>query len=318
MATQSVVNAPVLSSTEPQRKFSIEQRQRRWGWLFLAPWIIGFFTFTLFPIVASLVFSFTDFNLSKSDAITFVGLTNWQRLLTDPGVRDSLTVTLGFTLVAVPIGLVLPLLLATLLNSKYLVGKRFYRLLFYMPYMVPAISAIYVWMSFLNGQTGWLNKFLGTFGIVGPSWLRDGSYVFAGLLLMGIWGIGNAFLTMMAGLQGVPTDLYEAARVDGAGAFLIWRRITIPLISPILFYNLILSVIGLLQFFVIPYIVGDAGQGNPDNKTYFFNVHLYKTAFTFQDMGYAATLAWLIFIIALVITGFLFATSRFWVYYAGE
>jgi multiple sugar transport system permease protein len=317
MATQNVISSPALSNP-PKRVLTTEQRQRRWGWIFLSPWIIGFFLFTLFPIAASLVFSFTDFNLSKPDNIQFIGLANWGRLFTDPGVRDSLSVTLTFLLFALPVSLLLPLLIATLLNSKLVAGKRFFRVLFYMPYMVPAISGIYVWQSFLNGQTGWLNRLLAIIGITGPSWLADGSYVFAGMILMGVWGIGNAYLTMLAGLQGVPTDLYEAAKVDGANPLVVWTRITVPMISPVLFYNLILTVIALLQFFVVPYIIGDAGQGRPDNKTYFVNVHLYKTAFTFQDMGYGATLAWLIFIIAIVITGFLFFTSRFWVYYAGE
>jgi len=318
MATNSAVGTIAASSAPKTRSFTLEQQQQRWGWIFLSPWIIGFFAFTFFPIVASLVFSFTDFNLSKSEEIHFIGLTNWQRLFTDPSVSQSLSVTLVFMLMAVPISVLLPLVLATLLNSKYLVGKRIFRTLFYMTYMVPTISAIFVWMSFLNGQTGWLNRVLAIFGIQGPGWLGDKSYVFPGLILMGIWGAGNAMLTMLAGLQGVPTDLYEAARVDGAGPFKVWRSITIPMISPVILYNLVLSVIGLLQYFVVPYVVGDAGQGRPDNMTLFTNVYLYKTAFTLQDMGYGATLAWLILIIAMVITGAIFFSARFWVYYSGE
>ncbi len=317
MATNTA--GTIAASSAPQtRRFTLEQQQRRWGWIFLSPWIIGFFAFTFFPIVASLVFSFTDFNLSKSDEIHFIGLTNWQRLTTDPSVGQALSVTLVFMLLAVPVSIGLPLLLATLLNSKYLVGKRIFRTLFYMTYMVPAISAVFVWMAFLNGQTGWLNRILAIFGIQGPGWLQDKTYIFPGLILIGIWGVGNAMLTMLAGLQGVPTDLYEAARVDGAGGFKIWRSITIPMISPVILYNLVLSVIGLLQYFVVPYVVGDAGQGRPDNMTLFANVYLYKTAFTLQDMGYGATLAWLILLIALGITGAIFFSSRFWVYYGGE
>lgn len=317
MATNTA--GTIAASSAPQtRRFTLEQQQRRWGWIFLSPWIFGFFAFTFFPIVASLVFSFTDFNLSKSDEIHFIGLTNWQRLTTDPSVGQALSVTLVFMLLAVPVSIALPLLLATLLNSKYLVGKRIFRTLFYMTYMVPAISAVFVWMAFLNGQTGWLNRILSIFGIQGPGWLQDKTYIFPGLILIGIWGVGNAMLTMLAGLQGVPTDLYEAARVDGAGPFKVWRSITLPMISPVILYNLVLSVIGLLQYFVVPYVVGDAGQGRPDNMTLFANVYLYKTAFTLQDMGYGATLAWLILLIALGITGAIFFSSRFWVYYGGE
>jgi multiple sugar transport system permease protein len=132
-----------------------------------------------------------------------------------------------------------------------------------------------------------------------------------------LWGIGNAMLTTLATMQGVPTDLYEAAEVDGAGPFIRWRKITLPMISPVIFYNLILNTIGIMQYFVVPYVLS-GGTGRPGNRTYFFNIHLYKTAFTFQDMGYGATLAWVIFVIALALTLFLFWTSRWWVFYAGE
>src|ERR1041385_6783125 len=156
---------------------------------------------------------------------------------------------------AVPLGIALPLGMAALLNSKYLWGKRVWRTLFYLPYMVPAVSSIFIWLSFMNGQTGWLNRVLRLIGIADPpNYFQDENWILFGLLLVGVWGIGNAMLTMLATMQGVPTELYEAADVDGAGAWTKFRKITIPMISPVIFYNLVLSVIGLMQYFVFPYI----------------------------------------------------------------
>jgi ABC-type sugar transport system permease subunit len=296
---------------------SLMQQQRRWGWIFLSPWIIGFVIFTAAPIIASFIFTFTNFSLAQPDQISFVGLRNWQKLFSDPMTLTSLGVTIRFAIIAVPFGLLLPLGMAALLNSKHLYGKRIWRTLFYMPYMVPAVSGVFIWMSFLNGQSGWLNRILRMIGISDPpNWLGDERWILPAFMLMGIWGAGNAMLTMLATMQGVPTELYEAADVDGAGAWTKFRKITLPMISPVIFYNLVLSVIGLMQYFVVPYIV-TRGTGQPNNSAYFFNMHLYKTSFTFFDMGYGATQAWLIFLIALVLTIFMFSTARRWVYYAG-
>jgi len=299
----------------PQQKSTLMHQQRLWGWIFLSPWIIGFLIFTFFPIIASFIFTFTDYSLTKPNEINFIGLRNYQRLFTDPLVAESLGVTLRFAALAVPLGLIIPLGIASLLNSKYLWGKRFFRTLFYMPYLIPAISNIFVWASFLNSESGWLNRLLESLGVFPPDWLNDISWIYPGLFMIGLWGIGNAILTMLATMQGVPTELYEAARVDGAGPWVQFTRITIPMISPVIFYNLVLSVIGLLQYFIVPFVL-KRGTGQPGGSTNFFNQYLYQTAFTYQDMGYGATLAWVIFVIALMLTIFLFATSRRWVYYA--
>lgn len=306
----------VEEGAQKRQQPSLMSQQRKWGWIFLSPWIIGFVIFTAAPIIFSFILTFTDFNLGNPQAAKFVGLKNWQSLITDPLSLTALGVTFRFALIALPVGIILPLALAALLNSKYLFGKRVWRVLFYMPYMVPAVSSIFVWQSFLNGQTGWLNRLLRLIGIADPpNWLQDVNWILPAFVLMGIWGVGNAMLTMLATMQGVPTELYEAADVDGANGWTKFRRITIPMISPVIFYNLVLSVIGLMQYFVVPYIV-TRGTGQPGNSAYFFNMHLYKTAFTFFNMGYGATQAWLIFLIALILTAILFATSRRWVYYA--
>ena len=310
--------APLLESSPARtpRESSLQRQQRIWGWIFLSPWIVGFVIFTAAPIVASFLFTFTNFTLNSAESITFVGLRNWQKLFTDPLALTALGVTIKFALIAVPIGLLVPLGMAALLNSKRLAGKRLWRLLFYLPYMVPAVSGIFIWQRFLNGESGWFNRILRGLGIADPpNWFQDANWILPAFVLLGLWGVGNAMLTMLATMQGVPTELYEAADVDGANTWTKFRKITLPMISPVIFYNLVLSVIGLMQYFVVPYIV-TRGTGAPANSAYFFNMHLYKTAFTFFDMGYGATQAWLIFIIALVLTIGLFVTARRWVYYA--
>lgn len=291
------------------------QRQRRWGLIFLSPWIFGFLVFTLFPMIASLYFSFTNFKIGEP--IQFIGITNWQRLFTDQNTSQSLWVTFRFALISTPIAIGIPLFMATLLNSKILWGKPILRVLFYMPFMVPAVSSIFIWQSFLNGQTGWLNRLLRLVGIAEPpNWLFDPSMLTWGLVLLGLWGVGNAMLTMLASMQGVPTELYEAAEVDGANGFTKWYRITLPLISPVILYNLVLSVIGLMNYFLPAYVLTNTTRSNPE--TNFFNLNLYRTAFQFNEMGFASAQAWFIFLIALALTVIIFGTSNRWVYYAGD
>lgn len=292
------------------------QQQRRWGWLFMSPWLIGFVIFTAFPMIASLYFSFTNFDLNNPDKMQFIGLGNWQKLFTDPLALQSMGVTLKFGLMAVPLGLIIPIGMAALLHSKYLRGRRFWTTLFYMPYMVPAVSGVFIWQAFLNTDTGWLNRILRLIGITNPpDWRYDEGWLLVSFLLIGLWGVGNAMLTILATMQGVPTELYEASSVDGANAFTKFVRITLPMISPVIFYNLVLSVIGIMQYFTVPYIVTQ-GSGDPNKAAYFYNMHLYKTAFHFTDMGYGSALAWFMFLVALVFTVALFATARKWVYYA--
>lgn len=314
MTTSQVSTITKDSSQKIPYRRTIEQRQRMWGWVFLSPWLIGFAIFTAFPVAASLFFSFTDFKIGEE--IHWVGLNNWAKLLTDPVTLSSLGVTIRFGIIALPVSILFPLALATLLNSKYVLGKPFLRVLFYMPYMVPAISGIFIWQSFLNGQTGWLNRLLRLIGVVDPpNWLFNANWIHPAMVLIGLWGVGNAMLTMLASMQGVPTELYEAAHVDGAGPLTTFRRITLPMISPVILYNLVLTVIGLMQYFVVPYVLSNTTRSDP--STNFINLHLYRTAFQFFDMGYAAALAWFLFAIALILTIGLFATSRRWVYYSG-
>jgi multiple sugar transport system permease protein len=301
----------------------MQRREAKWGLFFISPWLIGFTLFYLAPMVASLVFSLFDFTLSSPEDARFVGLDNWQRMLfRDPNTWESLGVTLRFALISFPIGMVISFFLAILLNSKNLVGRNLFRTLFYAPTMVPGIASILIWIQVLNPNTGWLNRLIQVTGINaigqnGLRWLDDPSLIYIAYTFIGLWGIGNTILIYLAGLQSVPTELYEAAEIDGAG---YWRRllnITVPMVTPIIFYNLVLSVVGLLQYFIVPWILNN-GSGYPEGTTNFYMINFYKQAFTFQNMGYGAALAWLLFLVALAITIFLFGTARYWVYYAGE
>jgi multiple sugar transport system permease protein len=203
-----------------------------------------------------------------------------------------------------------------LVNSKWLIGQNLFRTLFYMPTVIPVVAVIVVWAGVLNSDSGWINRGLESFGLAGPRWLDDEDWVLPALALMGFWTLGNTMLIMLAGLQNVPTELYESARVEGANGWQMFRHITVPMISPVIFYNLVLALIGAFQYFVGAYIIG-RGSGDPNGATMFFNVYLYKTAFNYLDMSYGATLAWFLFALVLLLTIALFRTSSRWVYYAG-
>lgn len=286
-----------------------------WGFIFLSPWLFGFMVFYLIPMGTSLVFSFTNFQLTHPELTRFVGLENYRELIQDPIVRESMFITVRFMLFSVPVSLIVPLVLATLLNAKNLWARRVFTTLFYMPTIVPLISAIYIWQGFLNPRTGWLNQFIALFGIKGPDWLNSVLWVYPALIMIGFWGVGNAMLTMLAGMRNVPAELYDAARVDGAGFLAIFWNITLPMITPVIFYNLVLSVIGHFQYFIIPWVL-QGPTGDPGGATMFFNLYLFKEAFVYTDMGYGATLAWVLFLIALATTIFLFSTAKYWVHYA--
>lgn len=315
-AAEQALKTAHLEYAHPKANgMSIQQRRVLWGWIFLSPWIIGFLVFTLIPLVASFAFTLTDFNLNRAGDINFVGFANYQKLLKDPSVRISLRVTLLFMAISLPFSIIIPLGMAALLNAKRLWTKTLFRTLFYAPFVVPIVSAVGIWNGFLNSQSGWLNRIIAIFGVHGPEWTNSTLWIYPAMMLIGIWGSGNAMLIFLAGLQGVPTELYEAAKVDGAGPATRFRVITIPMISPVIFYNLVLSTIGLFRYFDVPYML-KRGTGDPGNATLFYNIHLYKTAFTFKDMGYGATLAWFLFLIAIIFTVVLFWSARYWVYYA--
>ncbi|MGH2394032.1 MAG: carbohydrate ABC transporter permease, partial [Candidatus Limnocylindria bacterium] len=198
-----------------------------------------------------------------------------------------------------------------------LAGRNVFRTLFYMPMQIPIVASTVVWIGVLNASNGWLNYALEAVGLPGPNWLNSAIWVGPALALMGLWGIGNMMLIFLAGLQSVPTELYDAAKVDGAGAWDTFRRVTLPLISPVLFYNLIIVLIATFQYFTQAYVISN-GRGDPDRATLFFNLNLYREAFTFFNMGYASALAWLLFVIVLGLTFLLFRTAGAWVHEGGS
>jgi multiple sugar transport system permease protein len=291
-------------------------REALWGYVFIGPWIVGLLVFTAGPMLASLAMSVTDFNLVKPEATKFVGLENYARLATDPTIAQSLLATFKFALFAIPLTMGASLGFAVLLNHPKLAFKGPLRALVYMPVMIPLVASTLVWLGFLNTETGWLNAILGAIGLPRIDWINSETWVYPALSLIGLWGIGNFMLINIAGLQSVPTELYEAARMDGAGAWTQFRRITIPLMSPVLLYNLVIILIGTFQYFTQAFVITN-GRGDPNNATLFMNLVLYREGFVFNHMGYAAAIAWLLFVIVLVLTVVLFAFARRRVYYAG-
>ena len=293
----------------------LAKREALWGLAFISPWIIGFFLWSFGPMIASLFFSFTDFNLLHREAIGWIGLDNFRHFFADPLARQGIKVSLIFAAIALPVGVIQPIVMAALLNDERLWGRRIFTTLFYMPAVVPFVSAVYVWNGVLNVQTGWFNRGLAWLGIQGPDWLGSQVWIYPSLVLIGLWGVGNMMLMTLATMQGVPTELYEAAKVDGASPFRRFWHITLPMITPVIFYNIVLTTIGIFQYFLVPFVL-KGPNGDPGNATWFYGMHLYKEAFSYANMGYGATMAWLLFLFVLVVTTILFATQKYWVYYA--
>jgi multiple sugar transport system permease protein len=295
----------------------LARREARQGYLFILPWIVGFLAFTAVPMFATLVFTFFNLTLAQEEPLSFIGLDNYARLAGDARVWTSLANTLKFASIWLPVSILVPFVLALGLNSRYLLGSSVMRTLLFMPYVVPFVAGVLIWNGML-GEDGWINKVLELAGWSNPpAWMFDTTFIYPGLVLMGIWGVGAGVIINLAGLRGIPTELYEAARIDGAGWWAQLRNVTVPMMSPIIFYTLILGVVEVLQYFLVPLVLKN-GTGEPGGTTLFYNLNLYQTFFTFQDLSYGATMAWLLFGITLVITLILFALSRRYVYYAGE
>ena len=292
-------------------------REAAWGFVFIGPWLIGLMLFTAGPMIASLVMSFTDFNLVRPDGTTFIGLDNYVRMASDPTIAQSLVATLKFALIAIPVTMLASLGFALLLNHPKLPAKGPLRALVYLPVMIPLVASTLVWTGFMNTETGWLNQILGSLGLPEPDWINSETWIYPTLSIIGLWAIGNFMIINIAGLQSVPTELYEAARIDGAGAWKSFRNITIPLMSPVLLYNLVIVLIGTFQYFTQAYVMTN-GRGDPNNATLFINLVLFREGFVFNNMGYAAAIAWLLFAIVLGLALLLFAFARRRVYYAGD
>jgi multiple sugar transport system permease protein len=309
-----------LVSTPTRSRISAHtRRQRTWGLMFLLPWIIGFFAFQLLPILFTVFISFTDYTATREfkwGNFNFVGFENYQRLFTDPVALPSMGVTLKFALIGIPLGLIVPLCVALLVNSKHLIAPNVFRTLFYLPTVIPVVAGTIIFNGVLNAQSGWLNLTLRALGVAEPPrWFTDPVWAGFALNLLTIWALGNAMVILLAGLQSVPTELYEAATVDGAGPVTRFFYITVPMISPIIFYNVTIGVILSFQFFVPALLIGGT-NGNPQGALMFFPMHFYRESFVYSHMGYAAVLAAIIFVVTMAATGLLFYFGQRLVYYA--
>jgi multiple sugar transport system permease protein len=287
----------------------------RTGLLFLSPWLIGFFAFTLYPMVVSFYYSFTIYHSKR--APEWVGLENYAKIFTDEKFWISLNNTLYMVAIAVPLGLFASFLCALLLNLKVR-GQAFYRVVYFLPSIVPTVAGTILFLWLLNPQVGLVNTALAKIGIDGPNWMADPNWSKPALILLGMWGMGGTIIIYLSGLQDVPQSLIEAAELDGANWFQRLWHITIPMVSPITLFNLITGMIGMFQYFAQAYVVGGGDNlGRPLNSTLFYSVYLYQNAFLFLKMGYASAMAWILFIIILILTLLLLKVSDRFTYYAG-
>lgn len=297
-------------------KRSLRQKQEaRWGFFFIAPFLIGFVVFMLGPMLFSLIGSFTDYNLTSK--MNFIGLNNFKRMfLSDDLFWKSLYNTAYFTLFNVPLTTFFSIFLAVILNQK-LVGIRFFRTIFYLPAVLSGVAVYILWMQLLSPSTGLINTILSWFHITGPSWLFDPNWTKPALIIMKLWSAGGAMLLYLATLQNVPTQLYESVEIDGAGLWQQFRHVTLPMITPIIFYDVITSTIGSFQIFQEAYVMTNNGQGGPANSLLFYNLHMWNKAFVGFDMGYAMAMSMVLFVIVLVLTLINLKLAPRWVHYAG-
>jgi multiple sugar transport system permease protein len=290
----------------------LARREALTFYLLISPWLLGLLLFVLGPMAASLVISFTRWDLLSP--AKFVGLQNYEKMFTrDPLFWQSLKVTAVYTLVYVPVELAGGLVLALLMNQRLRLGSA-YRTIYYLPSVLPGVAFVVLWMWLLHPDMGLINSLLSRVGIEGPRWLADPDWALPALLMMSLWGLGRAMVIYLASLQGIPKQLYEAAAIDGAGAWHSFWKITLPMLTPTIFFNLVLSVISTFQTFTSAFVATDGG---PLDSTLFYVLYLFRQAFQFFNMGYASALAWILFLIILVLTLLIVRSSDRWVYYEG-
>jgi multiple sugar transport system permease protein len=301
-----------MKSTSIRRGLSFTKKEALFGYLFILPWIIGFLALRLAPMAISLFLSFTEYTIITPP--TFVGLANFIKLFTnDPSFIDSLKVTISYAIFAVPIGMIISLTIALLLNQK-IPGVTLWRTVYYLPSVVSGVAVAMLWFWLFHSRFGLINLGLSALGIEGPAWLGDPNWALTALIIMSFWGIGGGMVINLAGLQGIPTEMYEAASIDGANAWQRFWSVTIPMLSPVLFFNLVIGIIETFPYFTNAFVMTNGGPGR---ATLFYNLYLYQNAFRYYKMGYASALAWIMFLIILVLTLLIFKSSPYWVYYEG-
>jgi multiple sugar transport system permease protein len=291
-----------------------EKKMTLWGVLFASPWIIGLLMFHAYPLIMSVYYSFTSYSILEPGG--WVGLDNYRQLMRDEIFWKSIYNTLYFTFIFVPLSIAVGVGLSLILNMK-IRGQGIYRTLFFMPSLVPPVATTIIWLWLLNPQFGLVNYWLEQIGIAGPPWIGSEAWSKPSLILMSLWGVGQAIVIYLAGLQDIPQEYYDAADVDGANTWQRLRHITLPLLTPVIFFNLIMGTIGALQNFVLPFMLSN-GQGTPANSMMFYVMYLYTNAFGYLKMGYASAMAWILFIIVVALTALIFWTQKRWVHYQGK
>lgn len=304
------------------RQWNKQTRRNFWiGMAFIAPWTLGFLFFTLYPMAASLIYSFTIYHVKQP--LEYIGLANYAALFSDKLFWKALENTGYMVLFGVPLTLLLSFLFAILLNLK-VSGQSVYRVVYFLPSIVPTVASTMLWLWILNPQSGMLNSLLRLVGINGPNWLRDPNWSKPSLILLLLWGMGSTIVIYLSGLQDVPTSLLEAAELDGASWWQRLVNVTIPMVSPITLFNLITGVISMFQYFAQAYVFGVAqgtagggAIGAPLNSTLFYSVYLYQNGFVYLKMGYASAMAWILFFVILGCTILLLRVSNRFTYYSG-
>lgn len=292
-----------------------ERHNLRTGLLFALPWLVGLSVFTLYPVVASLVYSFCDYSVLQSPL--WIGAENYSRMAQDAVFWKSLRNTFFYAALSLPLGMIVSLALALLLNTG-VKGMPAFRTIFYLPSIVPVVAGSMLWLWIFNGRYGLLNAALRPiFGDATPAWLGDPQWAKPALVLMSLWGVGNSMIIYLAGLQDVPAELYESAELDGANW---WRRlwhITLPMISPVIYFNLIMGIIGSLQVFTTVFVMTGGTDGSPSRSTLFYALYLFSSAFYDLRMGYASAMAWVLFLLIVGLTWLATRLSKSRVHYAG-
>ena len=275
----------------------VKRQHNLQGWLFVSPWLAGFFVFTLYPILASLYYSFCDYSVLRPPV--YIGLTNYRDLWNDEVFWIALGNTAIYALFALPLGTLMALTLALLLNTKVR-GMTIYRTIFFVPSLVPMVALAVLWQWIFNGQYGVLNDLLAKVGVKGPNWLGDPAWAKWALIVLAVWGVGHAMVIYLAGLQDAPEELYEAAELDGAGWWSRTRNVTLPMLSPVILFNVIMGIIGTLQVFTVPYVISPAGS--PARSIYFYSMYLFDNAFIYHKMGYACAMGWIMFLAIFLVS----------------
>ncbi len=296
---------------------AFRRREIAMGYLFISPWMIGFLVFTSIPLVASIILSFTNYNVLSSPQ--FVGFANFAHMFTNNNFWQSLSVTFYYAVLSVPLDVIIAMLMALLLNQNVRFMPLF-RTLFYLPALLPPVASAVLWNWILNPQYGILNEALGWLHLPQPQWLLTPQSTVPAYVIMSVWGVGTWMVIFLAGLQDVPQELYEAGMIDGVSVWAKFWHITLPMISPVIFFNLVMGIVGGFSYFTQAYVLGqNLGSGaGVENSGLFYSLYLYQKAFSELQMGYACALGWVMFFIVMLLSLVVFRSSALWVYYGGD